>query len=325
MTWPLPSLRKIAAIIAVPLAFLLTTAQAPQGSGSSQSPTAAADNLITDRTSGVAEQLSSSVDLLSKLKARAAALSQGSGGGPNVPGVAGGTFTQTIAKPPPSPEAAQALDTSSIQLQAAASNFAAAAKINEQAKSFEQSSPAYAQSLRKQALEKLDSAQGWVEKAEGNLVAADRLSGANLLGSRQTLRQRALPPPEVICNSACRQLKEIARRDEAGGPQLYLFDDGNAPRPDADIRPTDDRIFRGTFNSNSPPPVAMPSDPAIRNVPPRPTTPLPPTVRRENGRETLALSDRVILDLAPLHASVDAVVPSMRGKALLGACDDRRR
>ena len=324
----LPSIRRLLSLceiitgIAVPLALLLTMAQAAPENSPPVSPTETGDNLIADRARAVGDQLSSANDLLSKLKAKAATLAKSGDADTNPPGVSGGTFTKTIAKNSPSPDAGQALDSSGIQLQAAVSDFAAADKINQEVKTWEKSNPAYAQSLRKQALEKLDAAQGWLEKADGNLVTADRLSGANLIGSRPEQKQAALPPPEVVCGLACRQLKQIAGGGEGGRPQLYLFDGAGTPRPDANLGPAVDRILKATFaNLHSSPPAGAPLVPAVKNAPPRAAAPPSPTIQREDGRETLALSDRVHLDLSPLHAAIDAVAPSMTGKALLGACD----
>src|SRR4051812_20046958 len=108
--------RCIVAAIAVPLMLLLAAAQAQQGNLAPDSPTATADALMKDRVNSVADQLSSSIDLLSKLRAKTAALAK-DGDDTKAPGIAGGTFTQTVAKPQPAAEASRTLDNSSFQLQ----------------------------------------------------------------------------------------------------------------------------------------------------------------------------------------------------------------
>jgi len=288
--------RTIGRLAAALLAFVLAASFGALAQGQ-DSGNAIADTLFNERLQHVGAQLGLADDLLKKLQTETKA-TQSAGG---APGGSGDTFTITVDKdqdrsrqPTPAPKPVllpppvamkyrTAIEDTNIRLDTARAGFKQAQEMFRESKAQETAQPAWAASLRRQALERLRDSERLIEDAGGSLYTADSLTGSRFNKSfvvEPASGSARSGNAGFVCDLACQQLQTItgqkigsANADQALiHPQVRLFDpvyDNNhrAPAP-MDLAPRKDTLLQGNLNPSANTPSTPQAAPQVQAAPP---------------------------------------------------------
>ena len=196
------------------------------------------------------------------------------------------SFTRTFTRPQPDTAVNFQAEAAKIQIVAAENSVRQAQQYERQAVAVASSNPAYAENLRKMAIDNYRAAQGWVQKASSSMGEPERPSAV-----APQAPQRTAPNG---CREACQQLVRIASesgaatRADIATLKLPDFEDRSNPRLPAGGQPVAQTKF---FQAA-------------------------PTVTIEHGREVLQLPQGSKVDLSSINAAVRAVSPELANQSV---------